>query len=77
MASTVQIYAVATISGRLIWHTFSQWEERCIHKFCPWDDWPKWQAIGYHVRRLLLVDTTQERPWSEVRKEHLGEETLR
>lgn len=52
------IYVVASVSGRLMWHTFSLWEKRSIYKFCKPDEWPKWRLIGYHVRKLTCISET-------------------
>lgn len=61
-----EMYVVATVSGRLMWHTFSLWEVRSIYKFCKPDDWPRWQEIGYHVRKLRCI--------SEMRMDGIFEE---
>ena len=71
--STLEVFVVATVSGRIMFHTFSLWRERCIYKFCPRDAWPGWEAVGYHVRRMTLTDHARQKPWSEIRKEFCGE----
>jgi hypothetical protein len=55
MSEPFDIYCVSSVAGNLKWHTFSLWPNRSIYKFCPLDDWPKWQKIGYHVRKLKVI----------------------
>ncbi len=62
-----EMYVVATISGRLMFHTFSLWEKRAIWKFCKPDDWPKWQAIGYHTRKLICRELRQDGIFEEAK----------
>lgn len=64
----IQVYVVATESGRIMWHTFSLWEDRSIAKFCPREQWESKKKVGYQVRRMFLADTTIQLSVAELRK---------
>lgn len=56
MGEPFDMYVVSSVAGRLMFHTCSLWANRSICKFCPLDDWPKWQTIGYHIRKLRVTN---------------------
>lgn len=51
-----EAYLITTRAGRIIFHSFSLWEKRCVYKFCNPEDWPRWQGLGYRVQKILVTE---------------------